>query len=215
MIRIAVSKGRVAEQALTQLRSFGYTFSQMPKRQLWIQDDSGTLELIYLKAQDVPVYVAKGVADLGIVGSDVLQETPLPLVALLDLQIGKCQMCLAGPSKLDPDQMPYLRLASKYPNTTCQYLKDQQQAGAVLPLQGSVELAPVLGISDMIVDLVESGQTLKAHNLIVHKVLFDVSATLVANPQLYALHQDKLNPLIKSWSASLMERSPQNDPRTA
>lgn len=215
MIRIAISKGRVAEQALLQLSTFGYNFSQTPKRQLWIQDDSKTLELIYLKAQDVPNYVSKGVADLGIVGRDVLLERPMPLVELLDLQIGKCQMCLAGPNKLNPDQMPYLRLASKYPNTSYQYLKDQEQAGTVLKLQGSVELGPILGISDMIVDLVESGQTLAAHNLVVHKVLFDVSAILVANPQLYSLRKEMLSPLITSWSASLTERSFQNDTRTA
>lgn len=215
MIRIAVSKGRVAEQALRQFEAFGYTFTQAPKRQLWRQDDTGALELIYLKAQDVPVYVAKGVAELGIVGSDVLRESPMNLISLLDLQIGKCQMCLAGPAKLEPDQIPYLRLASKYPNTTAQYLKDQRQAGAVLPLQGSVELAPILGISDMIVDLVESGQTLKAHDLVVHKVLFEVSATLVANPQLYTLRQDKLKPLVAKWSTCLNERSSQNDPQSA
>lgn len=207
MIRIAVSKGRVAEQALKQLEAFGYTFTTQPERQLWAVDDNNEIELIYLKAQDVPVYVEKGVADLGIVGSDVLRETPLSLDALLDLNIGKCQMCLAGPEKASPDNVPYLRLASKYPNIAAAYLTDQRQAGAVLPLQGSVELAPVLGISDLIVDLVESGQTLKAHDLVVHKVLFDVSATLIANRQLYALSQDRLAPLVARWAAWLNERS--------
>ena len=200
MIRIAISKGRVAEDALTQLKAFGFSFSNFPKRQLWTVDDSQTLELIFLKAQDVPFYVEKRVADLGIVGKDVLLENPLDLDELLNLQIGQCQMCLAGPADLNPDDIPYLRLASKYPNIAKAYLSAQRQNGAVMPLQGSVELAPLLGISDLIVDLVESGQTLKAHGLISYKTLFDVSATLIANQSLYRLKQSQLKPFVRRWS---------------
>lgn len=205
MIRIAMSKGRVAENALEQLKALGYTFSCFPKRQLWVIDDLQEIELIFLKAQDVPIYVERGVADLGIVGSDVLQEEPLDLEALLDLNFSKCQMCLAGASDVNPDSIPYLRLASKYPNVAKAYLAENGQSGSVVSLSGSVELAPILGISDLIVDIVESGQTLKAHNLVVHKVLFNVSATLIANKQLYKLKSAKLEPFVKQWEDWLME----------
>ncbi len=206
MIRIAVSKGRVAKQALEQLKAFGYTFSTFPERQLWAVDDLDQLELIFLKAQDVPLYVEKGVADLGIVGEDVLRENPLTLYSLLNLNIGHCQMCLAGSPDVIPDDIPYLRLASKYPNIARAYLEDQAQSGAVMTLQGSVELAPLLGISDLIVDLVESGQTLAAHDLVVHKVLFEVSATLIANQNLYALKRHLLEPFINAWSYHISEK---------
>jgi ATP phosphoribosyltransferase len=206
MIRIAVSKGRVAKQALEQLKAFGYTFSTFPERQLWAVDDLNQLELIFLKAQDVPLYVEKGVADLGIVGEDVLRENPLALYSLLNLNIGRCQMCLAGSADVIPDDIPYLRLASKYPNIAKAYLEDQAQAGAVMTLQGSVELAPLLGISDLIVDLVESGQTLDAHDLVVHKVLFEVSATLIANQKLYALKKETLEPFVNNWSDYIFKK---------
>lgn len=200
MIRIAISKGRVAEDALARLRAFGFEFANLPERQLWAVDSTDQLELVFLKAQDVPLYVEKGVADLGIVGSDVLLENPRQLLNLLDLGIGRCQMCLAGPPAVLPDELPYLRLASKYPRIAAQYLSDQCQQGSVTSLQGSVELAPLLGVSDLIVDLVESGQTLKAHDLIVHKTLFEVSARLVANPQLYALKQQQIQPFVSHWA---------------
>lgn len=206
MIRIALSKGRVADNALEQLKALGYTFSHFPKRQLWLIDDERRVELIFLKAQDVPLYVERGVADFGIVGKDVLLEEPLDLEALIDLNFSKCQMCLAGPKGLSPDAVPYLRLASKYPNIAKQYLSRQGQSGSVVSLSGSVELAPILGISDMIVDIVESGETLKAHNLVVYKVLFEVSATLIANKQLYQLKKSKLEAFVNTWASWLAER---------
>lgn len=206
MIRIALSKGRVAENALEQLKALGYTFSHFPKRQLWLVDDQRKIELIFLKAQDVSLYVERGVADFGIVGKDVLLEEPLDLEALIDLNFSKCQMCLAGPKGLNPDTVPYLRLASKYPNIANQYLLSQGQSGSVVPLSGSVELAPILGISDLIVDIVESGETLKAHDLVVHKILFEISATLIANKQLYQLNKGKLEPFVARWTSWLAEK---------
>ncbi len=207
MIRIAVSKGRLSEQLANQLAEFGIRFMSSDKRQLFSISEDGHIELVYLKAQDVPTYVSMGVADLGIVGTDVLKEhlcqsgTNESLVSLFDLKFGKCQMCLAGSPESHLETMPHVRLASKYPATAIAYLNEKNKSGVVLPLQGSVELAPVLGISDFIVDLVESGQTLKAHQLVILEVLFDVSATLIANRELLQINHTQIYPLISSWEA--------------
>lgn len=206
MIRIAVSKGRVAKDSLSYLETQGYVFSKTSDRQLWVMDDSQKIEMVFLKAQDVPLYVEKGVADFGIVGRDVLLESPAEVFELLDLQIGKCQMCLAGRPSDKPETYNFLRLASKYPNVANNYLSAKGQSGQVTPLQGSVELAPLLGISDMIIDLVESGNTLKAHDLVVHEVLFEVSSALIANRVRYTLKSEELRPFVNDWKAQL-ERS--------
>lgn len=208
MIRIAVSKGRVAEASLTYLQSQGYAFTQASDRQLWLMDDSGQIELVFLKATDVPLYVEKGVADLGIVGRDVLLENPAEVYELLDLGFGKCQMCLAGRENDDPSTYSFLRLASKYPHVANSYLSTRGLSGQVTALQGSVELAPLLGISDMIVDLVESGKTLKAHQLVVHEVLFEVTSSLIANRVLYKLRNEELGPFVGRWEQQLKSENP-------
>lgn len=207
MIRIAVSKGRVADASLNYLQTQGYSFNQASDRQLWLMDDTAQIELVFLKASDVPLYVEKGVADLGIVGRDVLLENPAEVYELLDLGFGKCQMCLAGRADDQPSRYNFLRLASKYPHVANSYLNAKGFSGQVTALQGSVELAPLLGISDMIVDLVESGKTLKAHHLIVHEVLFEVSSTLIANPVLYKLRNDELGPFVGAWEQQLKSES--------
>lgn len=197
-IRIALSKGRVAEAARQALSACGFDFQIPDDRLLTIQDTTSTIELLLLKAQDVPVYVEKGVADLGVVGSDVLYEQRFDIFSLSHLNFGHCSMCLCGPKKVSLENFDYVRLASKYPETAKRFLQDRGLLGDVTYLSGSVELAPLLGVSDFIIDIVESGKTLAAHDLIIHEELFQISSVLIANKIRYKLHFDKLKPLINS-----------------
>lgn len=202
MIRIAVSKGRVAEQTLIKLNGLGYDFQPEDDRLLSVIDTTGNLELVFLKAQDIPFYVANAIADLGIVGNDILNEYPNTWIELMALDIGFCRMCLAGPRGRLPEQYKWLTLATKYPNAAKAFLKTRQLAGEIVPLQGSVELAPLLGISDLIVDLVETGSTLRAHDLVIHEELFTVSSRLIANPTSYQNLLYEIQPLLTQLGRS-------------
>lgn len=195
-IRIALSKGRVASAAKEKLLRQGYEFPSQNDRLLLTMDESQSIELLLLKAQDVPTYVEKGVADLGIVGSDVLREQKSDVFELTELDFGHCLMCLCGAKELELKDFDFLRLASKYPLTAKRYLEDKQLSGEITYLSGSVELAPLLGVSDFIIDIVESGKTLAAHDLVVHETLFKISSVLIANKIRYKLHYEQISPLL-------------------
>lgn len=199
-IRIALSKGRVASAAKEKLLSQGYAFPALDDRLLLTADESQSIELLLVKAQDVPTYVEKGVADLGIVGSDVLREQAADVFELTDLDFGHCRMCLCGAKGLDLKHFDFLRLASKYPLTAKHYLEAKQLQGEVTYLSGSVELAPLLGVSDFIIDIVESGKTLAAHDLVVHETLFKISSVLIANKIRYKLYYEQIKPLLAALS---------------
>lgn len=200
-IRIALSKGRVASAAKDKLLRSGYRFPSDDARLLFIADEGQSVELLLLKAQDVPIYVEKGVADLGIVGADVLKEQSFDVFELLHLNFGHCRMCLCGAPELDFKSFDYVRLASKYPQISEAFLAQKGLPGEVTYLSGSVELAPLLGVSDFIVDIVESGKTLAAHQLTVHETLFDISSVLIANKIRYKLYIDALSPIVSALYA--------------
>lgn len=199
-IRIALSKGRVASAAKDKLLSCGYRFPNSDERLLFIIDESQCLELLLLKAQDVPIYVEKGVADLGIVGADVLREQAFDVFMLKQLDFGHCRMCLCGSAELDLKALDYVRLASKYPQVAEDFLAQKGLPGEVTYLSGSVELAPLLGVSDFIVDIVESGKTLAAHQLVIHETLFDISSVLIANKIRYKLYFEAIQPILAALS---------------
>lgn len=199
MIKIAVSKGRVAEDALAQLSKIGYSFAEVPERQLWAIDEKNEIQLLFIKAQDVPTCVDGGYVDLGIVGRDVLLESDTSSYEVLDINISECRMCLAGPKNMKEFDGKYIRLASKYPKIARKYLDDIEKSGEITALQGSLELAPFMGISDYIVDLVESGKTLEAHGLVVYKELFKVSSVLIANKKTFKKRQKVITPLVAEW----------------
>lgn len=200
MIKIAVSKGRVAEDVIKQLGELGYLFSEAPERQLWVVDSNNRIQLLFIKSQDVTTYVDGGYVDLGIVGRDVLLESDTSSFEVLDIKISKCRMVLAGPRNRKDTSEKYMRLASKYPKIAKRYLDESEKNGEITSLQGSLELAPFMGISDYIVDLVESGKTLAAHDLIVYKELFKVSSVLIANKNTYKDREVAIKPFIANWA---------------
>ncbi len=196
MLRIAISKGRVHKAFVGLLGQAGFTFDDLKSRKLIIEDRDKRLQLIEVKAPDVPLYVDKGYADIGIVGSDVLLEYPDAFYELLDLKIGVCDLCLAAKADFDRSAFSYLRIATKYERQALRYLEKIGMPGEIIKLNGSVELGPLLEISDCIIDIVETGRTLKENHLVVKETLRSVSSRLIANKVSYKLNHRLIDGLI-------------------
>ena len=183
MLTFALSKGRLADKILDMLR-------KLELCDLTIEDDdrrlvveAGNYRFYLAKPSDVPTFVDSGVADLGVVGKDTVLEENRDITQVLDLGFGKCRMCVCGKVS-DGDKYKYisnLRVATKYPHIAKEYFDSIDQNTTIIKLNGSVELGPVSGLSDVIVDIVESGRTLKENGLEVKEVIHDLSARLVAN----------------------------------
>lgn len=182
-ITIALAKGRLGDKAYELFEKNGLSKSiDIDSRKLIFCEKERKITYIFVKPSDVITYVEKGIADLGIVGKDVLLETENEVYEILDLEFGKCKFAIAGFEKQNIYRKnDVLRIATKYPNYTNRYFKDKDQKIEIIKLNGSVELAPILGLSDVIVDIVETGNTLKANGLVVLEDLKDISAMLISN----------------------------------
>lgn len=200
-LRIALAKGRVAKEAIKILKKNGYVFKDYEdkSRKLIFQDDTGKIEFFLVKSPDVPTYVENGQADIGVVGRDILLEHPADVYELLNLDIGKCRMCVAGPEDLEINYDRKLVVASKYPRIAKAYFDALDQPAKYIYLGGSVELAPLLGLSDCIVDIVETGSTLKNNDLIVHDVIVDISSRIIANKVSYKLKTESIKEILKAF----------------
>ena len=196
---IAVPKGRVLKALAERLVPAG-----VPRKVLLADDRTlvreaprAGLQFLLLKPDDVPTYVEYGAADLGIVGRDILMEREYDLYAPLDLGIGRCRMAVAGPGDTHPPGRT-LRVATKFTNTARRHFLSKGQQPDVVFVQSSVELAPLTGLADVIVDLVESGETLRQNGLRELEVICEVSSVLVANRVALKLKRDRIVPLIES-----------------
>lgn len=187
MINIALPKGRLGEKVYALLSQMGYACDEYTKesRKLIFSDSKGEVNYFWVKPTDVAVYVELGAADVGVVGKDVLDEYEPDVYELADLKMGKCSMCVAAKNDWNDDTSTPLRVASKFVHTAQKYFAEQGRDIEIIKLNGSIELAPVLGISDVIVDIVETGTTLKENNLKVFKKISDVSARFIANKSSY------------------------------
>lgn len=206
-VTIALAKGRLAEEALTLLEGMGIDCSQPrnPGRQLVLRDEGSNIRFILVKPSDVPVYVEHGVADLGVVGKDTLLEAGRPLYEVLDLTFGACRLCIAGyadRSNASATRATF-RVATKYPNIARNYYAAKGQTIEVIELHGSVELGPVIGLSDVILDVVESGSTLRANGLTVLEEVCSVSARLVVNRVSLKTKRQRIRSLIDGMEAQL------------
>lgn len=204
-LTIAMAKGRTADKALAFFEKAGIRFSEYhdKSRKLVIYDDENKVKLIFVKAVDVPTYVEKGAADIGIVGKDTIMEDPVDVYELLDLGIGKCQLVVAGfPDKKFPSSA-LLTVVSKYPAVTKAYFDSKGIRIETIKLNGSIELAPLIGMADVIVDIVESGKTLKENGLVVLEEIADVSARLIVNKASYATRTSQIQQVISDLKAAL------------
>lgn len=197
-ITIAMAKGRIANEALSLLENSGILFSDFDEksRKLIFTDDGRSIRLIFVKAVDVPTYVELGAADIGVIGKDVVLEDPKEVYELLDLGIGKCKIAVAGfPGEKMIDK-PKLTVASKYPNLAKMHFDQKGLRTDIIKLNGSVELAPLIGLADCIVDVVETGTTLKENGLVVLETIAEVSARLIVNKASYAMKTERIQQFI-------------------
>lgn len=203
MLTVALPKGELLKNSIRLLQSVGLDFSAFldsGNRQLQILDASGQAKGLLVRGQDVPVYVEYGQAQLGIIGYDVLREKQPQVAQLVDLQFGYCRMSVAvkesSPYKSPLDLLPHSRVASKYVNCAREYFQSLDLPVEIVPLYGSVELGPITGMSEAIVDLVSTGRTLRENGLVEIETLYHSTARLIAHPLSYRLNTDNLSEMI-------------------
>jgi len=208
-LTIAIAKGRLQAETFDLLTTAGLGFSSetLSSRRLAVEDESGSYCLIFVKPADVPVYVERGIADCGIVGRDVLLESDSDLLQPLSLNIGVCRIVVAAKNDTPLNELGMLRVATKYPRIAAQHFGARGVAVDIIKLSGSVELAPVLGLADCIVDLVETGKTLQENGLSTIEVITDSAARLVVNRASYQLKAEALGQFIRSLENTLRRRT--------
>ena len=207
-LTIALAKGRLQDETLARLAEGGVRVAreELESRKLLVADESGRFNLLLVKPADVPVYVEYGVADAGVCGSDVLAEHRADVHEPLDLGFGRCRLAVAAPAgeSADYGHVATLRVATKYPHVAGEYFRHRGVPVEIVVLSGSVELAPITGLAERIVDLVETGRTLAENGLSVTDVIAEVSARLVVNRASYQLKRAEVAALV----ALLEPRSP-------
>ncbi|ASM36554.1 MAG: ATP phosphoribosyltransferase [Campylobacter sputorum] len=191
MLTVALPKGRIADDTL---KIFSEIFSDdflFEDRKLILQ--KGNFKFLMVRNQDIPVYVTNGAADIGVVGLDVLEEHKPEVVRLLDLGIGKCRVCVGIRQNEELDySLPEIKVATKMPNISKTYFAKKAIAANIIKLYGSIELAPLVGLADIIVDVVETGTTMKQNGLKVAETIMDSSAHLIANKTSYIVKRDEV-----------------------
>lgn len=200
MVTIALAKGRLAEESCQLLMDCGIDAAVIKSdtRKLVLTSPDGAFSFFLVKPADVPTYVEYGIADLGIVGKDTLLESGKDLYEMLDLKYEKCKLCVAGfPDRKDALTNPHLRVATKYVNTARRLYASRGEDIEIIHLNGSIELAPVTGLSDVIFDIVQTGSTLRANGLEVLEEVYDISARLVVNKVSLKTKASVLLPLIE------------------
>src|SRR6201991_2577677 len=205
MLTIAIAKGRIQTGALELLRRAGVSVSEesVASRRLAVEDESGRFRFVFVKPSDVPVYVEHGIADCGVVGRDVLLETGADVLQPLDLKIARCRIAVAAGRGAGSERRGVLHVATKYPRVAATHFGSRGVPVEIIELSGSVELAPVLGLADCIVDLVETGRTLAENGLVVVEEITETTARLVVNRASYQLKSAAVGELIEALGVAL------------
>ena len=202
-LTFALAKGRLAKKSLALFEQIGISMDEMKDpdtRKLIFVNEDLKIKMFLAKASDVPTYVEYGAADIGVVGKDTLLEEGRRLYEVLDLGFGKCRMCVCGPKSAAEylQQQELIRVASKYPNIAKDYFYNKKhQTVEIIKLHGSVELAPIVGLSEVIVDIVETGTTLKENGLEVLEEICPLSARVVVNQVSMKMENERIMKLIR------------------
>lgn len=210
-LTFALGKGRLVKSTMELLEKCGIQCEEVTDketRKLIFTNEELKLRFFLAKGPDVPTYVEYGAADIGIVGEDTILEEERNVYEVLDLGFGKCRMCVAGPpsAKKLLSHHEMIRVASKYPNIAKNYFYNKKnQTVDIIKLNGSVELGPIVGLSDVIVDIVETGSTLKANGLEVLEEICPLSARVIVNPVSMQMENDRIRKLIADMKAALKE----------
>lgn len=215
-LTIALAKGRLAEISMDLFLKIGLDCSEMKQktRKLIFTDEANKVKFILVKASDVPTYVEYGAADIGIVGKDTLLEEGRNLYEMINLGVGKCRMCVCGPEEMRGklDTMNNLRVASKFTNIARNYFfREKGRTVEIIKLHGSVELAPLTGLSEVIVDIVESGRTLAENGLTVLEEVCDISARFVVNRVSMKMERARILSIVEKLRAVMEQEGLGND----
>lgn len=205
MLNIALPKGRLGDKVYALFEKIGYECPAMREdsRRLVFENAQKGVRYLLVKPGDVGIYVEHGAADVGVVGKDTLMETRPDVYELLDLGFGACRLAVAARSDWQEDLSRALRVATKYPHITKEYYEAQSRQIEIIKLNGSIELAPLLGLSDVIVDIVETGSTLKENNLAVFADVAFSSARLIANKASHQFHMEEINKICEELRNTL------------
>ena len=202
-LTIALGKGRLANKTMSLLEEIGITCSEMKdpfSRKLIFTNEELKMRFFLAKGPDVPTYVEYGAADIGVVGRDTILEEGRKIYEVLDLGFGKCRMCVCGPESAREllDKRQQFRVATKYPNIARDYFYNQKnQTVEIIKLNGSIELAPIVGLSEVIVDIVETGSTLRENGLTVLEEVCPLSARVVVNPVSMRMENERITQLLR------------------
>ncbi len=200
MLNIALPKGRLGEKVYAMFESAGYECPSIKEnnRKLIFENEQKQIRYFWVKPSDVAIYVERGAADIGVAGKDILLEYNPDVYELLDLNLGKCKMAVAAPVEFHDDGQKTLKVATKFKNIAANYYASIGRDIDIIKLNGSIEIAPILKLSDVIVDIVETGTTLKENNLEVKSTILPISARLIANKSSFKFKGNNIEKIVDS-----------------
>ena len=208
MLNVALPKGRLGEKVYKIFEEAGYECPAVlsNSRKLTFENAEKGVRYFWVKPSDVSIYVERGAADIGVAGKDIIEEYSPDIFELLDLNMGKCRMCVAAPKSFRDDPNRTLRAATKFKNIASRYYSSKSRDIDIIELNGSIEIAPILGLSDVIVDIVETGTTLKENDLEVIAEIMKISARLIANQTAFRFKNSEIIALKDAVSKVILSK---------
>lgn len=200
MLNIALPKGRLGEKVYSMFENAGYECPSIKEtnRKLIFENQNKGIRYFWVKPSDVSIYVERGAADIGVAGKDILLEYNPNVYELLDLDMGKCKMCVAAKKEFRDEDVKVLKVATKFTKIASDYYSKIGRDIDIIKLNGSIELAPILGLSDVIVDIVETGSTLRENNLEVKTTILPISARLISNKASFKFKGEKIEKIVSA-----------------
>ena len=204
MINVALPKGRLGEKVYKMFEEAGYECPSIKEntRKLIFENEEKGIRYFWVKPSDVSIYVERGAADIGVCGKDILLEYEPDVYEVLDLEMGKCHMAVAGKKDYYDNTNKTLRVATKFPNIAKKYYTSKCRDIDIIKLNGSIEIAPILGLSDVIVDIVETGTTLKENDLVVLERIIPISARVIVNKASFKFKTEEIENITKSLAGN-------------
>ena len=205
MLNIALPKGRLGEKVYNLFEKAGYDCPSIKEenRKLTFENEEKGIRFFWVKPSDVSIYVERGAADIGVAGKDILLENNPNVYELLDLNMGKCRMCVAAQKSFCDENVKVLKVATKFTKIASDYYSGLGRDIDIIKLNGSIELAPILGLSDVIVDIVETGNTLKENNLEVKNTILEISARLISNKAAFKFKGEEIEKIANAMKAQV------------